>query len=78
MARPVRIEYSGAHYNVMDQGNHREDIFIKDSDRHAFIIALTDCCQTISVKIIAYVLMPNHFHLLFQTAHSNLSAFMPS
>ncbi len=26
MARPLRIQYSGAYYHVMNRGNRREDI----------------------------------------------------
>ncbi len=37
---------------------------------------MADSGETFSVKLIAYVLMPNHFHLLVQTAHANLSEFM--
>jgi REP element-mobilizing transposase RayT len=76
MARPLRIQYPGAYYHVMNRGNRREDIFITDTDRSSFVDALTDSCETFSVKLIAYVLMANHFHLLVQTAHANLSEFM--
>jgi REP element-mobilizing transposase RayT len=76
MARPLRIEYPGAYYHVMNRGNRREDIFITDTDHHTFLDALADSCETFSVKLIAYVLMANHFHLLVQTAHANLSEFM--
>ena len=76
MARPLRIQYPGAYYHVMNRGNRREDIFITDTDRSSFIDALADSCETFSVKLIAYVLMANHFHLLVQTTHANLSEFM--
>ena len=76
MARPLRIQYPGAYYHVMNRGNRREDIFITDTDRSRFVDALADSCETFSVKLIAYVLMTNHFHLLVQTAYANLSEFM--
>lgn len=76
MARPLRIQYPGAYYHVMNRGNRREDIFITDTDRRSFVDALADSCELFSVKLIAYVLMANHFHLLVQTAHANLSEFM--
>jgi hypothetical protein len=34
MARPLRIQYPGAYYHVMNRGNRREDIFINDTDRN--------------------------------------------
>ena len=76
MARPLRIQYPGAYYHVMNRGNRGEDIFITDTDRSRFVAALADSCETFSVKLIACVLMANHFHLLVQSAHGNLSEFM--
>jgi REP element-mobilizing transposase RayT len=64
MARPLRIELADGYYHVMNRGNNRQDIF------------LADCCEIYDVKLIAYVLMSNHFHLLVHTARANLSEFM--
>jgi len=33
MPRPLRIEYPGAIYHIMNRGDRREDIFKDDSDR---------------------------------------------
>ncbi|UCE53743.1 MAG: hypothetical protein JSV31_31650 [Desulfobacterales bacterium] len=33
MSRPLRIQYPGAYYHVMNRGNRREDIFINETDR---------------------------------------------
>jgi len=60
----------------MNRGNRREDIFVTDTDRRRFVDALVDSCETFNVKLIAYVLMDNHFHLLVQTTQANLSEFM--
>ena len=76
MARPLRIQYAGAYYHVMNRGNRREDIFITDQDRKVFLDALADSCETYQIKLISYVLMSNHFHLLVQTPRANLSEFM--
>lgn len=76
MARPLRIQYCDAYYHVMNRGNRREDIFITDQDRKVFLDALADSCDTFQVKLISYVMMSNHFHLLVQTPQANLSEFM--
>jgi REP element-mobilizing transposase RayT len=76
MARPLRIEYPGAYYHVMNRGNRREDIFLTDKDRQVFLDGLADSCEIYSIKLITYVLMSNHFHLLVQTPQANLSEFM--
>ena len=37
MARPLRIEYSGALYHVTSRGDRQEAIFDDDRDRTAFL-----------------------------------------
>jgi len=37
MARPLRIEYAGAHYHVTSRGNERKAIFRDDTDREKFL-----------------------------------------
>ncbi len=76
MARPLRVQYAGAYYHVMNRGNSRQDIFFEDEDKRIFLSALTDSCDLHGVRLIAYVLMPNHFHLIVQTEKPNLSEFM--
>jgi hypothetical protein len=44
MARPLRIEYPGAYYHVMNRGNRREDIFLTDKDCQVFLDGLADSC----------------------------------
>jgi putative transposase len=62
MARPLRIEYPGAFYHVMNRGNRREDIFLTDKDRKVFWDGLAESCETYNVTLITYVLMSNHYH----------------
>jgi REP element-mobilizing transposase RayT len=76
MARPLRIEYPGAYYHVMNRGNNAQKIFITDKDRSSFVEALCESAQLYGGRVIALVLMPNHFHLIVQTRHANLSEFM--
>jgi len=37
MARPLRIEYPGAFYNVINRGNAGESIFKSKRDREKFL-----------------------------------------
>ncbi len=37
MARPLRLEFSGAVYHVTARGNARETIFADDRDRQRFV-----------------------------------------
>ena len=76
MARPLRIQYPGAVYHVMCRGNDRRDIFRSDDDRVMFLRLLSRSLNIYSIKLHAYVLMSNHFHLLVETPLGNLAEFM--
>ena len=41
MARPLRLELAGALYHVTSRGDGREDIFLSDDDRLAWLETLT-------------------------------------
>jgi putative transposase len=76
MARPLRVEYAGAIYHVMNRGNRRELIFKDDADRHCFLATLGEACAKTAWQIHAVCLMPNHFHLVVETPQANLVAGM--
>ncbi|MFC1808043.1 transposase [Candidatus Omnitrophota bacterium] len=76
MARPLRIEFPGAWYHVMNRGRRKEKIFFDDGDREAFLQALSDAHELFHIEIHAFVLMMNHYHLLVHTPKSNLSRCM--
>ena len=74
--RKPRLEYEGAVYHVMNRGDHREPIFLDDSDYELFLKTLDETCQKTGFQIHAYCLMPNHFHLVVETPGANLVAGM--
>jgi REP-associated tyrosine transposase len=76
MARPLRIQYPGAVYHVTCRGNERRDIFLGDEDRTTFLRFLSQSLNIYDVKLYAYVLMNNHFHLLVETPLGNLAECM--
>ena len=78
MARPLRIEYEGACYHVINRGNHRETVFQNDADCRMFLERLAYFAELYRVTIYSYCLMPNHFHLFLKTEHANLGKFMQS
>lgn len=67
MPRKVRVEYPGAIYHVMSRGDQREDIFLDNLDRHAFIKSLAEACQKADGQVHAFCLMRNHYHLVVET-----------
>ena len=76
MARPLRIEYSGAIYHVTARGNARGDIYLQDRDRTAFLELLGKVCGRYQWSCYAWCLMTNHYHLVLETAEPNLSRGM--
>ena len=76
MARPFRYRYSGAIYHVTARGNERRPIFRDDQDRRRFLEKLQALTALHHVPVYAYVLMPNHYHLVVCTPRANLSSFM--
>lgn len=76
MARPLRIEYPGAFYHVMNRGQRQEAIYEDDADRQRFVLGLGRMCQQFGTRIHAYCLMNNHYHLILETPDANLSRAM--
>lgn len=76
VARKARIEYPGAVYHLLSRGNQGQEIFRDDPDRKRFLETLTEACEKTGWQVHAYVLMPNHYHLLVETPEPNLVAGM--
>ena len=76
MPRQLRIEYPGAIYHVMSQGDRRDDIYFDDVDRQDFLKTLAEACQKTDWQVHAYCLLRNHFHLVVETPNANLSEGM--
>ena len=76
MARPLRIERPGGRYHVTARGNERRAIYRQDGDRYHFLELLGEATERFGIRIHAYVLMDNHFHLLIETPEANLSRAM--
>lgn len=58
------------------RGNARNEIFVEDGDREAFLATLAWVVGRFGWVCHAYCLMDNHFHLLIETPEPNLSSGM--
>jgi putative transposase len=76
MARPLRIEFEGAWYHVMNRGLSHKSIFEEDNHYEAFIQLLNETSLTFAAEYHSYCLMSNHYHLLIHTPRGNLSRIM--
>ncbi|GAB3504237.1 transposase [Curvibacter fontanus] len=70
MARLPRLSIPGYPHHVIQRGNNRQAIFLRDADHQRMLDLLEDHAQQNEVAVHAYVLMDNHFHLLL-TPQSN-------
>lgn len=76
MARPLRLEFSGALYHVTSRGDRQEDIFLCDADRQEWLEVLGTVCDRFNWIVHAFCQMTNHYHLLVETVDGNLSQGM--
>lgn len=76
MARPLRIDRRGGWYHITARGIERREIFVDDRSRVHFLELLEEMASRFRVRIHAYVLMSNHYHLILETPEANLSLAM--
>jgi putative transposase len=73
MARPLRVEYPGAFYHVMNRGNAGEEIFTRNIEKRRFLDCLQRASSRFFFRVHGYCVMSNHYHLLLETPQPNLS-----
>lgn len=76
MARQPRLIVPQQPHHVIQRGNNRQAIFRDDADYQRFLVWLKDAARFYEVAIHAYVLMPNHLHLLATPADATGLALM--
>ena len=76
MARPRREIVPGAIYHLFARGSNRSAIFVLDGDRVDFLGCLERVVKRYELALLAYCLMPNHYHLIAQTPDARLSQAM--
>ena len=76
MSSPLRIESPDAWYHVMNRGRRAEEILIDQNDYKVFAVLLMKPAGTWDIKIAAYCLISDHYHILLQTPEANISRSM--
>lgn len=66
MGRPRRADEAGGIYHALNRGNARATIFHKPEDYDAFERILAEGLERYPCQILAYQLMPNHWHFVLQ------------
>ncbi len=77
MARLPRLVVPSQPHHVIQRGNDRQLVFRDADDYRMFLGWLRDAAKAFAVSIHAYVLMPNHVHLLATPSdHEGLAQMM--
>ena len=77
MPRISRVDVGGQIYHVLNRANARVQIFDNDKDCQLFESVLEEAKEKFDMKILAYSIMPNHWHLVIYTKNDgDLSSFM--
>lgn len=76
MTRPLRLDHADATWHVTARGNERKTIYRDDEDCNGFLEVLGAVVEKFRWDLHAYVLMPNHYHLVLSTPAPTLSRGM--
>ena len=77
MPRTARASVGDICYHVINRGNAQIEVFHKDGDYRAFVELIGLACQRIPMRVLAYCVMPNHFHLaLWPRSDKDLGRWM--
>jgi REP element-mobilizing transposase RayT len=67
---------SGCYYHFYNRGHNRAPIFFEQANYAFFLTRLREYIAPKHAQILAYVLMPNHYHLLLRAESNDLSHAM--
>ena len=76
MPRQPRLDAPGALHHVIGRGIDGVTIFRNRKDREDFLERLADLCSLGALRVYAWALMGDHFHLLLRTGTQPLSISM--
>jgi putative transposase len=77
MGRPLRVDVGGYVYHALNRASARAPLFEQPADYQQFEQVLADARARTAMRILAYCLMPNHWHLVLWPEHDGtLSRFM--
>ncbi len=69
MPRTARASKGGFCYHLINRGNARATVFHDSRDYESFLELMIKACGRIRMRLLAFCLMPNHFHLVIWPYH---------
>lgn len=76
MARPLRLVLPGGYYHVLNRGVERRRIYAGPRDFREFLSICQRLRRRYGIELVAYCLMPNHYHLFLRTETGALTRYM--
>jgi len=77
MGRARRVDVGGMIYHVLNRANSRSRLFRETAHYQDFLDVLEEGLNFVPMRVLAYCLMPNHWHLvLHPRADGDLSKFL--
>jgi len=74
--RKLRESYPGAWHHVINRGRSKQTVFREPDDYNLFLKLIKKGVEQTSVRVHAFCLMDNHFHLLVSNQMDDLSDFI--
>jgi REP element-mobilizing transposase RayT len=74
--RRVRITYPGAYHHVMNRGYDGNAIFADSVTKSHFLAYLENGVKEKKMRIFAYCIMDNHYHMVLENSTGKMSDFM--
>lgn len=74
--RRERITYTGAYHHVMNRGYDGNDIFAGNKHKSHFLDFLKESGKRMKIRIFAYCIMDNHYHMTLENSSGRMSDFL--
>ncbi len=73
--RRERVTYPGAFHHIMNRGYDGNDIFEGNRNKAQFLDYLEDAAKKMKIRLFAYSVMDNHYHLVLENSSGRMSDF---
>ena len=71
----IRLTYPGAFHHAMNRGHGGEKIFSGPDLKKAFIDIMADASRKLKIRVVAYCILDNHYHLAVENGSGRLLEF---
>jgi len=74
--RRERITYTGAYHHIMNRGYDGNYIFFGNQNKSQFLDYLEGASKQMKIRLFAYCVMDNHYHLVLENSNGRMSDFL--